>query len=54
MDFFLRGQLKEQVCAVHPTTVEDPVARLKAAVTTVKANMLRRVQKNAVRQTAVC
>jgi hypothetical protein len=55
MDFFLLcGHLKEQVYAVRPRTTEDPVTRLQAAVTTVDANMLRRVRANAVRHTAVC
>jgi hypothetical protein len=39
MDFFLWGHLKEQVYAVPPRTIEDLVARLQAAVTTVDANM---------------
>jgi hypothetical protein len=54
IDFFLRGHLKEQVYAVRPMTIEDLVARLQAAVTTVDANMLRRVRENAVRRTAIC
>jgi hypothetical protein len=52
--FFLWGHLKEQVYTVPPRTIEDLVARLQAAVTTVDANMLRRVPENAVRRTAVC
>jgi hypothetical protein len=54
MDFFLWGHLKEQVYAVPPRTIEDLVARPQAAVTTVDANMLRRVRENAVRRTDVC
>jgi hypothetical protein len=54
MEFFLWGNLKEQIYAVPPWTSEDFVARLQAAVTTVDANMLRRVRENAVRRTAVC
>jgi hypothetical protein len=38
MDFSLWGQLEEQVYAVPPRTIEDLVARLQAAVTTVDAN----------------
>jgi hypothetical protein len=38
-DIFLWGHLKEQVYAVPPRTIEDLVARLQAAVTTVDANM---------------
>jgi hypothetical protein len=51
MDFFLWGHLKERVCAVAPSTTEDPVARLKAAVATVG---VRVCSKNAARLTAVC
>jgi hypothetical protein len=35
-------------------TIEDVVARLQAAVTTVDANMLGHIRENAVRHTAVC
>lgn len=52
--FFPVGHLKERVYAVRPRTTEDPVARLQAAVTTVDANMLRRVRQNAARRAAVC
>jgi hypothetical protein len=52
--FFLWGHLKEQVYVDPPRTIEDLVVRLQAAVTTVDANMLRRVRENAVRRTAVC
>jgi hypothetical protein len=51
---FLFRHLKEQVYAVPPRTIEDLVARLQAAVTTVDVNMLRRARENAVRRTAVC
>jgi hypothetical protein len=34
--------------------MEDAVATLQAAVATVDANKLRRVQQNAPRRTAVC
>jgi hypothetical protein len=52
--FLLLGRLKEQVYALPPRTIEDLVARLQAAVATVDTNMLRRVQVNVVRLTAVC
>jgi hypothetical protein len=39
MDFFLWGHLKEHVYALLPRTIEDLVARLEAAVTTVDGNM---------------
>jgi hypothetical protein len=54
MDFFLWGHLKEQVYAIPPRTIEDLVARFKAAVTTVDGSMLRRVRENSVPRTAVC
>jgi hypothetical protein len=44
----------EKVYAVPPRTIEDLVARLQAAATSVDANMLRCVRENAVRRTAVC
>jgi hypothetical protein len=53
MDILLWGHLKEHVSAVPPRTIEDLVARLQAAVTTVDENMLRCVRENAVRRTAV-
>jgi hypothetical protein len=48
------GCLRKHVYAVPPRTIEDLVEKLKAAVTTVDANMLRRVRENAVWRTAVC
>jgi hypothetical protein len=54
MDFFLWGNLKEQVYAVPPRTIEHLVARIRAAVTTVDANMSRRVRENSVRRMVVC
>jgi hypothetical protein len=54
MDFFLRGHVKEHIYAVPPRTIKDLVARLKVAVITVSANMLRCVQENALRHAAVC
>jgi hypothetical protein len=42
------------IYAVPPRTVEDLVARLWAPVTAVDANMLRRVQENAMWCTAFC
>jgi hypothetical protein len=49
--FFLPWRhLKDDVYALPPRTIEDVVA----AVTTVEANMLRRVRENAVRRTALC
>jgi hypothetical protein len=48
MDVFLWGHLKDQVYAVLPRTIEDLMATLQAAVTTVDSNMLRRVRENAV------
>jgi hypothetical protein len=53
-DFFLWGHLKEHVYAVPPGPIEDLAETLKAAVTEVDANMLRRVSENGVRHTAVC
>jgi hypothetical protein len=43
------GHVKEKVHAVPSRTVEDPVARLPAAETTVNAYVLRRVWKRAMR-----
>jgi hypothetical protein len=43
MDFFLWRILKEQVYADPVRTIKDLMARLKAAVTVVDANMLRRI-----------
>jgi hypothetical protein len=43
MDFYLWVLLKKHVHAVPPRTVEDLMATLEAAVTTVGANMLRLV-----------
>jgi hypothetical protein len=40
MGVFLWGHLKEQVDAVTPRTIEDLVARLQAAVTTVDATTI--------------
>jgi hypothetical protein len=37
------GTPGNNVYAVPPRTIEDPVVRLEAAVTMVNANMLRRV-----------
>jgi hypothetical protein len=54
MDFLLWGHLKEQVYGLPPRNTEDLVARLQAAVTTVDANMLRRVRENDVRRTVIC
>jgi hypothetical protein len=51
--FFLVGT-PEGISLVPPRTIEDLMARLQAAVTTVNASMLRRVQESAVRRTAVC
>jgi hypothetical protein len=52
--FFVWGHLKKDVCAVLPRTIEDLVARFKAAVTTIHVNMLSRIPENAVRRPAVC
>jgi hypothetical protein len=51
---FLREHLKESGYAVPSWTIEGLVAGFQVAVTTVVANMLRRVRENAVRCTAVC
>jgi hypothetical protein len=53
MDFFLLGQLKEHVYAVHPRTIEDLVEGLEAVVTTVDVNIPMRARQNAVWRTAV-
>jgi hypothetical protein len=53
MAFFVWGHLKEHVDAVPPRTIEDLVPRLQAAVTTVDANVLRRVRENAGRRAVV-
>jgi hypothetical protein len=39
-------RLKGQVYAVPPTTIENIVAKLQAAVSMAYANMLRRVRQN--------
>jgi hypothetical protein len=52
--FFLWGHLKEHDYAVPPRTIEDLVERLQAAMTSVDANMLRRVRENVLRRSAVC
>jgi hypothetical protein len=41
--FFLWRHLKEHLYTVTSMTIEELVARLQAGVTTVDANMLRRV-----------
>jgi hypothetical protein len=51
---FPYGHMKNHVYALPPRTIEDVVAVLKRAVTTVDANMLRRVGRIAVRRTALC
>jgi len=53
-DIFLWGYLKEHVYAVSPRSIEDLMARLQAIVATVDSNMLRVVQENVLRLTAVC
>jgi hypothetical protein len=52
--FFIWGHLKEYVYAVPPRTVEDLPVRLQAGVTTVDANMSRRVRENAARRNVAC
>jgi hypothetical protein len=52
--FFPWGHLKDYLYAVPPKTIEVIAARFRPDVTTVDANVLRRVQENAVRRTAVC
>jgi hypothetical protein len=47
MNFILWGHIEEHVYAAPARTIEDLVARLQAVVTTVVANMPRRVQENA-------
>jgi hypothetical protein len=46
--------LDEHIYAVPSRDIEDFVARLQAAMTTVDANMLRRVAENTVRRAAFC
>jgi hypothetical protein len=46
--------LKEHVCAVPPSSIDDLMASLQAVVTAVNANMLRRVPENAVWRAAIC
>jgi hypothetical protein len=46
--------LKEHVYAVPPRTMKDLVSRLKAALTTVDANMLMHVPETAAWRTAIC
>jgi hypothetical protein len=53
-DIFLWGYLKEHVYSVSPRSIEDLMARLQATVATVDSNMLRVVQENVLRRTAVC
>jgi hypothetical protein len=48
------GHLKEHEYAASPTSIKDFAASLHAAVTTVDAGMLRRVQKNTMRSNIVC
>jgi hypothetical protein len=50
----LWGHLKEHVYAASPRIIEDLVTILQAAMTTIAANMLRRVQENAMWHIAVC
>jgi hypothetical protein len=50
MDCFM----KEHFYALNPRTVEDLVAALHATVTTVSANMLKRVSEHALLLTAFC
>jgi hypothetical protein len=45
--------MKNHVYVLPPRTIED-VAIFKRAVTTVDANVLRRVGENAVRRTVLC
>jgi hypothetical protein len=44
---------EEAFCAVSSNSVEDLVARFKAAVTTADANVLRCDQENVIRRTAI-
>jgi hypothetical protein len=45
MDFLMWGHVKEHVYAVPTRTVEDLVARLPAADTSVDTNILRRLEE---------
>lgn len=47
-------RLKEHFYAVPPTATDDHVAAPQTAMTTVYANMLRRVRGNTVQRAAVC
>jgi hypothetical protein len=44
LDFFLWGHLKEIVCRDPPTDMEDLIEKFRAAVATIDADMLQRVQ----------
>jgi hypothetical protein len=52
LDLFLRRHLKEYAYAVSPSSIEDLVAKLHAALTAVNTGMLRCVQENTMQRTA--
>jgi hypothetical protein len=54
LDFFLWGHLKEIVYRDPPTDMENLTAKFHAAVTTIDADKLRRVQATIPRRVAAC
>jgi hypothetical protein len=54
LDLFLWGHLKEIVYRDPPTDIEDLLAKFHAAVATIDADMLRRVQASIPRRAAAC
>jgi hypothetical protein len=54
MDFFIWGHLKETVYKDPPTDIEDLLAKFHAAVATIDADMLRRVQASIPRRAVAC
>jgi hypothetical protein len=54
LDFFFWGHLKEIVYRDLPTVMEDLTAKFHAAVATIDADMLRRVQASIPRHAVAC
>jgi hypothetical protein len=54
VDFFLWGHLKEIVYRDPPTDMEDFTEKFHAAVATIDADMLRRVQASIPRRAVAC
>jgi hypothetical protein len=54
LDFYLWRHLKEIVYRDPPTDMEDLTAKFHAAVATIDAHMLRRVQASVPRRAVAC